>query len=575
MNRRIFMDNLGIGSMGLFLVPTMILGCREEKVEVPKSWMETLISENDINVSQMLNHQVNDALSIHFGGLPDQYKIYHPGSAASFIQRLTAAYISPGSAYFHSPHLVVRMQHSMDFLLKRQHEDGTIDLLSTNFHSTPDTGFVVEPLALSYKLLDRDNQQESLEVRISLRQFLSQAGAALKGGGIHTPNHRWVVSMALSRIHELFPDEQYISRIDQWLKEGIDIDGDGQYTERSTAVYSPLTDRCFITMAEILNRQELLEPVRRNLDMTLYYLHPNGELVTEASRRQDQYLAQTPSAYYYPYRYMSIRDQNPGFGAMATLLENNLGGRSLVSSLAYLLEDPSLTQKLPAGEIPTNYQRHFKDSDLVRIRRGMMDATILAKNSTLFTFHHHHSILQAVRMATAFFGKGQFIADEMIVEEGKYLLRQNLEGPYYQPIAEDLIASDGNWEKMPRHQRPKSEIQKIEYTLEIVEVENGFQLDFSIEGTDHVPVAIELSFRRGGSVEGGEPIEQLPDAYFFKSGVLTYEHQGYAIQVQGGLHEHAWTQLRGAEPPIDGVSIYLTGYTPFRHQLLIHGHEAG
>lgn len=61
-------------------------------------------------------------------------------------------------------------------------------------------------------------------------------------GGVHTPNHRWVICSALSQINALFPDIKYVNRIDEWLSEGIYINEDGHFPERSSN-YSAVVDR--------------------------------------------------------------------------------------------------------------------------------------------------------------------------------------------------------------------------------------------------------------------------------------------------------------------------------------------
>lgn len=563
MERRQFLRNAAIGMAG-----TMALNgwsCRPDQ-----AWLDQLIKANDHRIPGLLGNQVQDALSPLLGSVPDPFQIHHPGNAAGLVQAFTCAYVSPGSNYHGDEKLLAAMSLAMIYLRRVQHEDGTIDLLTTNFHSTPDTAFVVEPLALSYKLLSRESDGKSKELQNQIRDFLVKAGLALSTGGIHTPNHRWVVCMALARLSELFPDPAYSNRADAWLTEGIDIDSDGQYTERSTSVYSPLTNRCLITIARLLNKEYLFEPVRKNLEMTLYYLHPNGEIVTETSRRQDQYQARNASAYHYPYLFMSLKDQNGAFGAMARKIEKENSPGELTGSLAYYLEDAQLLSTYPTGALPAEYEKLFDESGLVRWRNWDMDASLLSKNSTLFTLSNKDALLQAVRVATAFFGKGQFIAEKLEKTGNGYRWTQTLEGPYFQPFPADSLPGDGDWEKMPRDQRPRSEVQRMEYILEAHHEGDTWSLDFDLHGTDRVPVALELSFRSGGKLTGVEPVPGIEHAFFLKSTNGKYTMKGSNLFFGPGKNEHAWTQLRGAEPKIPGQSVYITGYTPFKYQLKIH-----
>src|SRR5690606_39466694 len=97
---------------------------------------------------------------------------------------------------------------AMAYLLTLQHEDGTIDLMSTNFHSTPDTGFIAKRLCNAWRLIDRLKMKESAPLLEKIKTFLRKAADALTVGGIHTPNHRWVVCGALASIYALWPDRK-------------------------------------------------------------------------------------------------------------------------------------------------------------------------------------------------------------------------------------------------------------------------------------------------------------------------------------------------------------------------------
>ena len=161
--------------------------------------------------------------------------------------------------------------------------------------------------------------------------------------------------------------------------------------------------------------------------MSFYYIHPNGEIATESSGRQDRYQRGTMENYFYAYRYMSIYDQNSQFASMSEVIRR-LEPEKLLFWLSYLLEDPYLSKQLPPLKpIPTNYFKEFYHSDLVRIRRGDMDATVLSDNPIFFTYFKGNAALESIRLASAFFGKGQFKGQTFERSGNTLILKQKLQ----------------------------------------------------------------------------------------------------------------------------------------------------
>ena len=527
------------------------------------------IRANDQQVQDYLQRQERRSAHRWLGGVPNAQGIYSAYSGAQFISALACAAASSESAHFRSPALVEPLQLAARFLRTAQHEDGTIDLPATNFHSTPDTGFALDLVSEAFAILKRGQWPPHGPLLADLRAFIVKGGAALVRGGIHTPNHRWVVCAALARIHSLFPDANYVTRINQWLAEQIDIDPDGQYTEKSTGNYSAIVNRSLLTVGRLLDRPALYESVRRNLEMTLYYVHPDGEVVTEASTRQDKYQRGSMAGYYYSYRYLALRDGNGQFAAMARQIALN-SRNQLVHDLPAFLEDPNLQRRMPESQaLPTNYAKLFRHSGLARIRREAVSATIFANNSNAFSFHKGSAALEALRFAASFFGKGQFVGEQLEIQDGKYVLRQTLEGNYYQPLSKAELKRQHDPMKRDRQSRVRSNVQKLEAVATFTETNGTFEVVLEINGTNDVPVAVELAFRHGGQLKGVEAVPNIGNAFLLRDGFGQYIHENQVIEFGPGRVDHTWTQLRGALPKWDGLSVYLTGFTPFKVALKI------
>lgn len=538
--------------------------------DVKPDWLVSLIHKNDEHLKSMERYRITDARHRYAGGYRNGYNIPNPHSTCAYINLACASISSSESAFYRSPSVLVTIQNALQALLNMQHEDGTIDLVDTNFHSTPDTAFMVKRMVPSYKLLKQSNTPAMGEVLVLFERFLKQAGKALVSGGIHTPNHRWVLCAALTKLHECWPDAAYLARIEEWLGEKMDQDPDGQYTEKSTYGYSAVIDRVLITMAKGLNKPELFEVVRKNLYMMQYYIHPNGEVVTEASNRQDKGQIGTMENYYYACRYMALKEGNGIFSAMCRLIEKT-SPNAAMDSLNYLLEDPTLWKALPPVKpLPDSYVRAFPYSGVVRMRRGNWDATILSNNPAWLTFHKGNAVLRAMRVACSFFGKGQFQSAAIEEKNGRWVLTQKLEGPYYQPYPKDQIPGDGDWEKMPKANRRQSEVQQLESIVTISEHrEGGIEVEIDMHGTDGVPVSLELVFRKGGTFKSVEASGQRVDAYLLKEQIGMYTVGEDSIRFGPGLAEHTWLTVRGGLPALDAPSVYLTGYTPFKQTIRV------
>ena len=566
-HRRNFIKQSGIAATALATVPTIAWSQLSDE-NGSEQILKKLSKINDAYIEDLLARQVNNPGDRWEGGVIDQYNLPNANTTCWFIVRVASAYAIKYSEYHLSTKLERPLERAVNCMLNVQHKDGTIDLHTTNFHSTPDTAFLVNYLSPVYVVLMRLNRPGLQGFISKLESFFSNAGKCFLVGGIHTANHRWVVCAALARVNSFFPNQEYVARIDEWLSEGVDMDPDGQYTEQSVSIYSPTCDDMFLTIGRLLNRPGLLHVVRKNLEMTLYYIQPGGEVLTDASGRQDNAQIGYLNRYYYTYKYFAIKDGNAVFAAVCDLIEEQMPEK-ISRFISFLLEDPIFEKSLPASAgIPDSYFKRFSHSGVFRIRRGTTDISVIEQNPTFLSFMKGNAVMQSMRLAAAFFGsRGQFIAEKCEVVGEKIILSRTHTHGYYQPFPADKRVGDGDWDKMPRSERPTSELQTINYQISIIESNGKLSIDISIDGTDHVPVSLEMSFRKGGELSGVTPDKHNEDSYFLESGNGEYKHGNNMIKFGPGVTTHKWAQMRGMLPKQEGLSVYLTGYTPFKHTI--------
>ncbi len=517
-------------------------------------YLPAVVDRHDAAVDYYLKNQVTDPNSRWRGGLTDAYGLHSPGSSVGLWDAFTAAFVCQQSRHYRRAELIERIRLAAGFVERSLSPNGNIYLPITNFDSPPDTAFATKTAAGTYKIAQQAGVRE---IVATIEPLLKRFVEALIVGGIHTPNHRWVLSAALAKVNEFWPDPRLVKRIDQWLAEGIDIDADGQFSERSTATYNAVCCESFTIMADKLKRPELLEPVRRNLDAMLYLLHPYGEVETGFSRRQDLNTRGTMVGYWLAIQYLAAKLGERKYGALA----NDLFPKA--APLSQLMQWPELNRpSVPADPLPDNYVRGFLHNHVMRLRRGMGSVTIHSQGRSRFlSVRGGDCVIEGIRFASAFFGKGQFVPSRFEHEPGTVRLIQQLEGPYYQPFTPTRKIDADSWDQTQK-QRPQTEVCRLQQSATIREIPGGLEVTLEAQGTDNVPLAVEFSLREGTKIEGCEG-----KLWTVKEARLSTDR--HHLSLTGGGCEHKYLEVRGAEPHLPGPAIFVTGYTPFRRTITI------
>ncbi|WP_315372605.1 hypothetical protein, partial [Paenibacillus xylanexedens] len=416
----------------------------------------------------------------------------------------------------------------------------------------------------------------------------------------HTPNHRWVLCAALGFLHEIFDLEEAVQRAEQWMDEGMDITPDGEWTERSNGIYSAVSDIMLIHAARLLNRPELLEPVRLNLRMMVYLVHPTGEIVTDYSGRQDLGSVHDLSPYYLPYAILARLDGDPLLAGMATWAGDTLTdpGVCSVNTLIRLMLEPELQQTNDTRDaLPEQYEvmlnEHFvrreylEQMDAVghhgrishsrmhtdfgapvaRIRDGATSVTVMTEVPSFFALRHGKVRLLAVQLAS-YFNPGYVPMQQMTrLSEGYRLTGEQKKG-YYGPIPANLLpesaASDiSPWYLLPHQSRQLTHEQTFRVGAELQPTKNGWNMHLSGQEPEDIMMQLSFVFGSEGELTCEDAIETSEGHYLWKSGTLRYTCGEDWLEITGGELGHLAATVREAKLP-DKCKVVLVNFmTPF------------
>lgn len=537
---------------------------------------EDTVRQLDMGIDRTLARQIVDKGHRDCGGFVDGEGLVGPNSVST-ASSLTYAYLLEESSYYHSEELLERILLVGDFGRRRRRPSGNYDLLSTNFDSSPDTGFITKSLAPAVKAARaQGGDTGAQQIAESLGELIYTGAAGMVAGGFHTPNHRWVIVAALAMARELFPDLDVMETIDAYLGESIDISADGEYIERSTGVYNAVVNRSLIFAAEALNRPELLEPVRKNLDFNYHLLHGDATVVTSISRRQDRGSRSVPTTLADGYHALAHIDDNGFFAAVADWLVER--GGSATVCLANFVRHPEWRDcEIKREPLRHNYAKLYPTSGLWRVRRGDTSATVVAGLTAPFAVVRGRAEM-SIKICSTFFATGQFSGEDFSAAEGGVRLvhkgrnkiypeKDYRGGIYWLPIDENVDAD--NWQDV-RSRRRTYELPPLEVQLAIEEADGGFDLHVETSGgVDGVPFQIECNFAPGGILHTDSIIAQgkAGNSAFLKSGYALYTVGDDAIQVGPGENAHCMWAMRNSEISDGDFRLLITAVAPLKKTL--------
>lgn len=460
---------------------------------------------------------------------------------------------------------------------RAQRPSGLIDLLSTNYDSSPDTGFAVQALCVVLELAAPYADDPAWQPLLAtVRQVVRRGVAGIcADGGFHTPNHRWVIASALAQAAAVCPGLDVAATIEAYLAEGVDIDADGAFLERSIGVYDGVTDRSLLLLAERWDAPDVREAVRRNLTLDLHLLHADGTAETGLSRRQDHGTRRVPLGLASCSLHAAALGDDPRFAAAAHLLwrsadEVGLGDLMWLGWVLLRFGD------IGPGDapLPDSFVHLLPVNGAWRARRGALSVTAFRDTSHLLAMSYGAAELVSLRISQTYFGVGRFVADALTPVDGGVVLHAYGRHDPRRPARELPLGRPvppATWQQQMSERRLRR-VPPAESSLTLHLREDGLALRYrTLDGLDGVTAQVALDVRPGGIWETDDAalMPVAGQVIFLRRGRGVMRYGDDAIIIEPGADGHRTWQMRHAEPAPDLVRIVLTFRTPIDHAFVL------
>ena len=504
-----------------------------------------------------------------------------PRQSGFFLGEMVTAFVTPESRWYFDAEMEEAIRAVLTYMERHQRPDGCFDLTPCNYASPPDTAFMVNAMLNGWWLLEKCDDSRADFIRKPMFALMDRAASGIVAGGFHTPNHRWAISSCLLHLEKLTGRPELGERAAQYLREGLDINEDGEFAERSAGNYNQVNDDQMIRLYLATGDKVYLEAAARNLEMMYCYFDPDGSVFTGNSTRQDMGKKVYADTYYILFLLVGYLLKRPELGAMAEWIYRDCRRRGAApNGIEWLLLFPEMdgygAQEDFAPPI-TRYDRRFPDSQIARIREGDWSCTLLeGKANCLYFQHGSFSVYMTIYSNLC--DRRNFLADTLEKTERGYRMTAHAAGWYYLPFEEKPETSDW-WAMDNPNRREKIEGLPLDTALEIVKQPDGIDLHIKTDGVDQLPLRMEFSFLPGGYVRTEHFLQAA-----VPGGCVTVIDGDIEAQGPGGetlligpaFAEHNVQDRMGGAYPLSQshFNVFFTTYTPVDRVIRIRAARA-
>jgi hypothetical protein len=426
-------------------------------------------------------------------------------------------------------------------------------------------------------VMEKRNVPEAAWLRDPMYRLIDSSASGIAAGGFHTPNHRWAISSCLLHCAKITGREELAGRARQYLNEGLDINGDGEFAERSAGNYNQVNDDQMIRLYLATGDETFLQAAKKNLEMMYAYIDPDESVFTNNSTRQDYGRKVYTESYYDLFLLMGFLLKEPKLGAMAEwIYQSALHRGKQPGGVEWLLLYPEMDGygSLAPFSLPfERYDRLFTDSKIARVRNGCFSYTLMEDKPNFLYFQHGAATMYMV-IYSNLCDRRNFVASSLKKTEEGYRMTSHAEGWYYLPFYPEKPATSDWWAMDNPHSRPKIQGLPLDTTVDVLGRENGIDVRIHTEGVDQLPLRVELGFLPNCQVrsdsfiltgKAGESITLL------KGEVEVRAESGETITLSPVFGRHnVQARSGGAYPQSqDHFTLYLTDYTPVDRVLKI------